>query len=111
MKTNFEKLSKPELDFFIDNCNFSEEEIIILNMASCGKSEMQIAVKTNISSSSVTKKKRKIFAKMLDFVEGLEEVTTIYVNGKRVAKDELKNYEIQIENVKKILADKLTKKK
>lgn len=36
---------------------------------------------------------------------------TIYVNGKRVTKDELKNIEIQSENVKRILSEKLTKRK
>ena len=38
-------------------------------------------------------------------------MTTIYVNGKRVTKEELKNNEIQIESVKKILSEKLTKSK
>lgn len=111
MRSKFERLSKPELDFLIDNCNFSEEEIILLKFANTGENEIQIAEKMNISASSVTKKKKKIFAKIIDFLEVIEEVTTIYVNGKRVTKDELKNYEIKIESVKKILSDKLTKKK
>lgn len=111
MKSKFERLSKSELEFLIDNCNFSKEEIIILHMASVGENEIQIAGKLNLSTSSVTKKKRQIFQKIIDFVGGMEEVTTIYVNGKRVTKDELKNYEIHIESVKKILTDKLTKKK
>lgn len=38
-------------------------------------------------------------------------MTTIYVNGKRVTKEELKNIEIKSENVKRILSEKLTKKK
>lgn len=111
MRSRFERLSKPELEFLIDNCNFSKDEIIILNMANTGESEIQIADKMNISLSSVTKKKSKILIKIFDFLEVIEEVTTIYVNGKRVTKDELKNYEIHIESVKKILTDKLTKKK
>lgn len=111
MRSRFERLSKPELEFLIDNCNFSKDEIIILNMSSTGESEVQIADKMNISLSSVTKKKCKILTKIFDFLEVVEEVTTIYVNGKRVTKDELKNYEIHIENVKKILLDKLTKNK
>lgn len=111
MRSRFERLSKPELEFLIDNCNFSKDEITILNMASVGESEVQIAGKLNISSSSVSKKKKKIYSKFMEFVEGIEEVTTIYVNGKRVTKDELKNYEIHIESVKKILTEKLTKKK
>lgn len=111
MKSKFERLSKPELEFLIDNCNFSKDEIIILNMASTGENEIQIADKMNISLSSVSKKKNKILVKIFDFLEVIEEVATIYVNGKRVTKDELKNYEIKIDSVKKILADKLTKKK
>lgn len=111
MRSKFERLSKPELDFLIDNCNFSEEECILLNLASKGNSEIQIAERLNISTSSVTKKKKQIVCKIKSFLEVIEEVTTIYVNGKRVAKDELKKYEIQIDNVKKILTDKLTKKK
>ena len=38
-------------------------------------------------------------------------MTTIYVNGKRVTKEEIKNVEIQKENVKRIFSDKLTKNK
>lgn len=36
---------------------------------------------------------------------------TIYVNGKRVTKEELSNIEIHNETVKKILAEKLADKK
>lgn len=111
MRSRLERLSKPELEFLIDNCNFSKDEIIILNMASVGENEIQIADKLNLSQSSITKKKKKISEKIIKFVEDMEELTTIYVNGKRVTKNELKNYEIKIENVKKILVDKLTKKK
>lgn len=111
MRSKFERLSKPELDLLIDNCNFSTEEITLLKLSNIGENEIQIAEKMNISVSSVTKKKKKILSKMVCFLEVIEEVTTIYVNGKRVTKDELKNYEIHIETVKKILADKLTKNK
>lgn len=111
MRSKFERINKPELDFFIDNCNFSKEEIILLNMAVVGYTELEIANKMGLSLSSISKRKRNLLEKMNDFVGGMEAVTTIYVNGKRVTKDELKNYEIQIENVKKILSEKLTKKK
>lgn len=111
MKSVLQRFSKPELDFFTENCMFTDEEVLLLNMVAREKSETEIAVKMNISESSVTKKKRRIFQKMVKFVEELEEMTTLYVNGKRVTKDELKNYEIKIDRVKKMLADKLTKKK
>lgn len=111
MRSRFERLSKPELDFLLDNCNFSDEERILFKMANMGNSEIQIAGKMNISISSVTKKKRHILNKIEDFLEVIESLTTIYVDGKRVTKEELKNYEIQIDKVKKILIEKLTKKK
>lgn len=111
MRSKFERLSKPELDFLIDNCNFSDEECILLKMANVGSSEIQIAERLNMSASSVTKKKKQITGKINNFLEVVGEVTTIYVDGKRVTKDELKNYEIQIDNVKKMLSDKLTKNK
>lgn len=111
MRSKFEKLSKPEVDFLIDNCNFSDEERIILSMASAGNSEVQIAGKTNISTSSVTKKKKAVLEKIYNLIEVIDKMTVIYVDGKRVTKDELKKYEINIEEVKKILAEKLTKTK
>lgn len=110
MRSKFERLSKPETDFLLDNCNFSNEEVIIIKMSSVGYSEIQIADKLNISLSSVAKSKSKILGKITNFLEVISEVTTIYVDGKRVTKDELKKHEIEIESVKKILAEKLTKK-
>lgn len=110
MKSRYERLSKPELDFLIDNCNFSKDEAVILHMASTGESEIQIADKMNISPSSVAKRKARILTKIFNFLEVSGEMTTIYVNGKRVAKDELKNHEIKIDNVKRILSEKLTKR-
>lgn len=38
-------------------------------------------------------------------------MTIIYVNGKRVTKEGLKNFEIKSADVKKILSEKLTKNK
>lgn len=111
MRSKLERLSKPELEFLIDNCNFSDEEIIIIRMSNTGSSEVQAAERLNLSISSICKKKRQIMSKINNFLEVMEKVTTIYVNGKRVTKDELKNYEIQVESVKKILTDKLTKRK
>ena len=111
MRLGFNKLSKPEVDFLLDNCNFSQTEIILLKMASAGASDIQMAEKLNLSLSSITKKKKIVFRKIIDFLEVFENMTTIYVNGQRVTKDDLKNNEIKIESVKKILAEKLTKTK
>lgn len=38
-------------------------------------------------------------------------MTTVYVNGKRVAKEEIEKIEIQNETVKRILAEKIADKK
>lgn len=38
-------------------------------------------------------------------------MVTIYLNGKRITKDEIKSIEIHSETVKKIFAEKLTDKK
>lgn len=38
-------------------------------------------------------------------------MTTVYVNGKRVAKEEIEKIEIRNEAVKRILAEKLSDKK
>lgn len=111
MRSKFERLSKPEIDFLIDNCNFSEEECILLKMANAGYSEIQIAEKMNVSISGISKKKQRIDCKIKSFLEVAVEMTTIYVNGKRVTKEELKKCEIKIENVKKVILEKLTKKK
>lgn len=108
MKTFFSRLSKPELEFLKDNCNFSEEEDIILNMSVVGKSNIQIADRLNVCVDAVTYKKRKITKKIIDFLEVSEFMTVIYVNGKKVTENELKNYEIKVEEIKRILLNKLT---
>lgn len=111
MRTNFNRLSKPEVDFLIDNCSFSEDENIILIMTSHGSTNIQIAEKLNISVSGIEKKKRNVREKILAFLEVSNDMTTIYVNGKRVTKEELQKHEINIKKVKDLLSEKLTKKK
>lgn len=108
MKSKFERLSKPEIDFLIDNCNFSTEEEILIKMANIGSGDVEIATKLNISISSVTKKKKKIENKIVAFMDISTKLTTIYVNGKRVTKDELKKSKIDIESILNIISNKLT---
>lgn len=110
MQTHLKRLNKPELDFLKDNCIFSEEEIKILELSIAEKSDQQIADKLSMSKSTVIKKKKTIKNKIIDFLEVSKLVTTIYINGNRVTKEEIKDYEIQIEAVKQIIADKLTSK-
>lgn len=111
MRYHFEKLNKPELDFLIDNCIFKNEDGILLKMASAGKSDLEIADSLSVSTSTITKRKRVIYEKIKRFLEGMEDMTTIYVNGKRVTKEELSRMDIKIEAVKRMIAEKLTEKK
>lgn len=110
MRSKFENLSRPEIDFLIDNCNFSKEEESIIKMANIGIGEVQIADKLNVSVSSVAKKKAIIAIKIVGFLEAIDNLTTIYVNGKRVDKEDLRKIEIDIESVKQMIANKLTKR-
>lgn len=107
MRSKFERLSKPEIDFLIDNCNFSTEEEILIKLANIGSGDVEIATKLNISTSSVTKKKKKIENKIVTFMDISTKLTTIYIDGKRVAKDELKKSEIDIETILNIISKKL----
>ena len=57
-------LTKPELEEFIENCNFSEEEGIIFTMLSKNKSIVEICEKEGISISTANRRifgiKRKV---------------------------------------------------
>lgn len=111
MRTRFYNLCKGEIDFLIENCNFTDDERILIEMASKRKSDIEIADRLSISTSLVTKRKKKIMGKILEFLKGDVCLTTIYVNGQRVDKKDLEKMEIHIESVKKILSEKLTKNK
>ncbi len=67
MRTNLHMLNKPELEFLKDNCNFSEDESILLDMGSYRCSDIQISGKLNISVSMVTKRKRALMNKIKSF--------------------------------------------
>uniref|UniRef100_A0AAU8B7J9 HTH luxR-type domain-containing protein n=1 Tax=Dulem virus 39 TaxID=3145757 RepID=A0AAU8B7J9_9CAUD len=107
MRSNFNKLSRPEVDFLIDNCNFTDDEMLLLKMASGGYSDIQISEKLSVTTSMITKRKRAIKEKIINFLGVLEYMTTIYIGGKRVTKEELAKTEIKLESVKRILSDKL----
>lgn len=107
MRSKFNRLYKPELDFLLDNCNFSEDESILLNMASAGKSDIQMAEKLSVSASTITKRKKAVYKKIIGFLEEMEDMTTIYVNGKRVTKEDLSKIEIKTKSIKRIISEKL----
>ena len=111
MRYHFEKLTRPELDFLTDNCNFSEDDRILLNMCSIGRSDLEIAERLSVSPSTITKRKKVIYGKIIRFLEVMGDMTTIYVNGKRVTKEELSKMEINVKAVKRIISEKLTEKR
>jgi hypothetical protein len=50
-----------------------------------------------------------MMAKILDFLED-DNMVTVYINGKPVTKEEMKEYGIQLDAVNKAIVGKLTKK-
>ena len=57
--------TKPELDYFIANCNFSKDELEYFNLRAQYKSNVQIAMEMNVSESKVSKLARKVKSKIL----------------------------------------------
>lgn len=111
MQMNFNRLSKPELEYLIENCNFTGEEVIILKMACFGNTVVETALKLNMSVDTVTRKKRTIKRKIFDFLEVLEYMTNIYINGKHVTEEDITKYELKNKKIKEILSKKLTNAK
>lgn len=109
MKTYYDRLSQPEIDFLLENCNFtadkSEDKVFILACKGC--CNVAIAQKLNISLSSVTRKKNAVLAKIQNFLGGMDRMTTVYVNGKKVPFIKLKKHEISSEDIKRDIQSKL----
>lgn len=56
--------TKPELDYFIANCNFSKDELEYFNLRASYKSNVQISLEMNISESKVSKLARNVKSKV-----------------------------------------------
>jgi len=54
----------PELDYFREKCNFTEDEREYFELRARGKSNVQIAMEMNVSESKVSKLARKVKSKM-----------------------------------------------
>ena len=54
-----------ELQYFRDNCNFSDEELECFNLRAKNKSNTYIALQMNISEAKVSKLIRRIKDKMI----------------------------------------------
>lgn len=66
MRSNFNRLSKPEVDFIIKKTNFTEEEEVIFHMLCRGKSLDQICLETFLPKSTLCRRIHSIKEKVGD---------------------------------------------
>lgn len=57
--------TKPELDYFREQCNFTPDEMEYFNLRSQDMSNVQVALTMNVSESKVSILARKVKKKML----------------------------------------------
>lgn len=57
--------TKPELDYFREQCNFTQDELEYFNLRSSGMSNVQISLTMNVSESKVSKLAKKVKSKLL----------------------------------------------
>lgn len=103
MRMRFDLLNKPELDFIKENCMLSGDDRIILYMSAQKHSILFISQYLNLSESATRRRKKKIYDSIISFLE-VADVTTVYINGKKISENELKNQEITNEKIKKMIA-------
>lgn len=60
--------TKPELDYFRENCNFVNDEIQVFEMRSKGRTMEEIAEMLNISIDKAYKISRKVKKKILKVI-------------------------------------------
>lgn len=108
MRFKVYNLSVPELEFLIDNCISSAPDAELARLAHARKTDMEIAQELAVSSETVTRQKRRILRQIFGFLEEANDMTTIYIDGKPVKKEDIENYEIKLESVKRAIKNKLT---
>ena len=67
-KIKLEEFVEPELDYFRQYCNFSEAELDYFNYKAKNLSNIQIAMKMNISESTVSGLARKVKKKIIKLI-------------------------------------------
>lgn len=67
----FSKLTKSELDYFLENANFTEEEEKIFRMLSKGKSRSQVGLEISVSDSTIDRRIRDIKCKIARVGDGI----------------------------------------
>lgn len=56
----FHEFTKPEIDYFIDNCNFTQDELKYLLLRCKGKSNVEIALEISVSEAQVSKLAKRV---------------------------------------------------
>ena len=59
---------EPELEYFRQNCNFSDSELAYFNLRAKDKTNVQIAMEMNISEPQVSKLARRVKSKMIRII-------------------------------------------
>lgn len=59
---------EPELEYFRQNCNFSESELQYFNLRAKDKSNVQIAMEMKISEAQVSKLAKRVKTKMIKVI-------------------------------------------
>lgn len=67
----FSKLTKPELDYLLENANFTEEEEKIFRVLSKGKSRSQVGLEISVSDSTIDRRIRDIKSKIARVGDGI----------------------------------------
>lgn len=62
---NLSRFTKATIDELRENLNLTDDELIVFNMLSKGKSQVQIADKMNVSVKTVATRTRRIKDKMI----------------------------------------------
>ncbi len=57
--------TNPELAYFREQCNFTQDELEYFNLRSSGMSNVQISLTMNVSESKVSKLAKKVKSKIL----------------------------------------------
>lgn len=65
---NIRDFTKPEIEYFIDMCNFTDEEYQYFMLKSKDKSIVQISMEMHISESKVSKLAKRVKTKILKVI-------------------------------------------
>ena len=67
-KIKLDRLVEPELNYFREQCNFSDEELSYFNLKAKNKSIIEIAFAMNISQSKVSVLAKRVKNKILKVI-------------------------------------------